>query len=115
MSKDFPIPVVVLRKEFSQIRGRSHAATRQEFLQACQAYLKEYKLPETPDNWVHAAKTCRIHCRRCDGTGMFITGMSNGQPIGPGGPCYRCNGKGWQNDADARRNFGADMHQKVIL
>lgn len=114
MSKDFPIPVAVLRKEFIQVRGRSHASTHQEFKLACQEYLIAHKLSETPDNWVRAAKGCHIPCRRCSRTGRFITGVANGQPIGPGGPCYRCSGKGYQTDEDARRNFGADQHQKAI-
>jgi hypothetical protein len=37
-------------------------------------------------------------CERCAGTGMFITGSVNGQPVGPGGPCFRCAGKGRQSD-----------------
>jgi hypothetical protein len=32
-------------------------------------------------------------CRRCAGTGKFITHTVNGQPKGPGGDCFRCNGK----------------------
>lgn len=35
-------------------------------------------------------------CRRCCGTGQFITGMVNGKPTGPGGICFRCEGKGRQ-------------------
>lgn len=37
-------------------------------------------------------------CRKCMGTGMFITMLENDQPKGPGGPCYACNGKGRQSD-----------------
>lgn len=47
-------------------------------------------------------------CRRCAGTGKFITGTLNGQPTGPGGICFRCGGKGVQTEADARRNYGYD-------
>ena len=36
-------------------------------------------------------------CGRCAGTGRFITGMMNGVPTGPGGPCFRCSGKGSQS------------------
>jgi hypothetical protein len=37
-------------------------------------------------------------CSRCAGTGLFITGMENGRPTGPGGICFRCEGKGRQSD-----------------
>jgi hypothetical protein len=37
-------------------------------------------------------------CRRCVGTGQFITGTVNGVPTGPGGICFRCAGKGRQDD-----------------
>ena len=43
-------------------------------------------------------------CRRCAQTGQFITGTVNGKPRGPGGPCYRCNGKGYHDRADRKRN-----------
>lgn len=47
-------------------------------------------------------------CRRCAGTGAFITYVENGVPKGPGGPCFRCNGKGYQTEDDRRRNWGYD-------
>lgn len=47
-----------------------------------------------------------IWCGRCAGTGAFITGMENGVPVGPGGSCFRCNGKGHHTRADRRRNWG---------
>jgi hypothetical protein len=47
-------------------------------------------------------------CKRCAGTGQFITYVENGVPKGPGGPCFRCNGKGIQTVADHRRNYGYD-------
>lgn len=36
-------------------------------------------------------------CGRCAGTGQFITGVVNGKPTGPGGICFRCEGKGTQS------------------
>jgi len=47
-------------------------------------------------------------CARCAGTGKFITYVENGVPKGPGGPCFRCAGKGVITDADRRRNWGYD-------
>lgn len=43
-------------------------------------------------------------CRRCAGTGQFITMVLNGRPTGPGGECFRCNGKGYQSARDEQRN-----------
>ncbi len=48
-------------------------------------------------------------CRRCAGTGQFITYVENGVPKGPGGICFRCGGKGVQTEDDQRRNWGYDM------
>ncbi len=64
----------------------------------------------TPQQFVAVARGLRFTCRRCAGTGAFITYVENGVPKGPGGACFRCNGKGSQNDADTRRNFGHGMH-----
>lgn len=49
-------------------------------------------------------------CRRCAGTGEFVTMVVNGVPTGPGGLCYRCRGKGWQTNDDRRRNRAYDMY-----
>lgn len=49
-------------------------------------------------------------CERCSGTGQFITMSLNGKPTGPGGICFRCEGKGYQTEADKRRNWGYDNH-----
>lgn len=43
-------------------------------------------------------------CRRCAGTGQFITRVENGVPTGPGGICFRCGGKGYQTVKDSTRN-----------
>jgi hypothetical protein len=47
-------------------------------------------------------------CGRCAHTGLFITGTENGKPYGPGGHCFRCNGKGYHTHADRKRNWGYD-------
>ena len=51
-----------------------------------------------------------FHCGRCAGTGAFITGSLNGKPTGPGGICFRCEGKGRHTAADRKRNHYHDMH-----
>ena len=50
-----------------------------------------------------------FHCGRCAGTGQFITYVENGKPRGPGGICFRCEGKGRHNRADRKRNFWHDV------
>jgi hypothetical protein len=51
-----------------------------------------------------------VKCRRCAGTGQFITYVENGVPKGPGGICFRCNGNGLISEADRRRNYGYDNY-----
>lgn len=58
----------------------------------------------SPSQYVAAITTVRLPCRRCCGTGRFVTGTLNGQPTGPGGDCYRCGGRGSQDAADGARN-----------
>jgi hypothetical protein len=55
----------------------------------------------------------KARCARCAGTGRFITYVENGVPKGPGGPCYRCNGKGVQTVEDHRRNYGHDNYAPI--
>lgn len=96
-----------LRAEYRTIRARSHAHFA-EFNAIVREHLGAKADAATPEQWVAAAKAARIPCRRCCGTGDFITMTENGVPKGPGGVCYRCAGKGWQDDADSVRNAVAD-------
>lgn len=63
----------------------------------------------TPRDWVNAAKRVAWPCKRCASTGRYITYVENGQPRGPGGPCFRCDGKGKQTPEDAHRNHWHDV------
>lgn len=63
---------------------------------------------DTPKHWINAAHSVKVPCRRCAQTGRFITMVENGNPKGPGGICFRCEGKGYQTEEDARRNWGYD-------
>jgi hypothetical protein len=58
----------------------------------------------TPEQWCEAAERARLPCRRCAGTGRYVTMVLNGQPTGPGGECFRCGGRGTQDAADGHRN-----------
>ncbi len=49
-------------------------------------------------------------CERCSGTGRFVRGTLNGRPAGPGGECFRCLGKGYQDESDRTRNAAFDRH-----
>lgn len=67
-----------------------------------------------PKGWVELIERIAFPCRRCVGTGAFITGTLNGVPTGPGGDCFRCGGKGKQNAADGHRNacFDSDGYYR---
>ncbi len=107
------------REEYRRIRARAwQCAEKSEFDAKVSesvglGFGTEEGSVERARKWVLAARVARFTCRRCGGTGRFITGSLNGELVGPGGPCYRCEGKGWQDDSDARRNYGADIHQRV--
>ena len=52
----------------------------------------------------------------CSGTGRFYSGgaVVNGTYTGTLGTCYRCEGKGWQSEADRKRNAYYDNHVRRI-
>lgn len=104
-----------LRREYRGIRNRSGQSPA-VFNAAVELKLLALNAdPETatPKQWLRAAKLVHFRCGRCAGTGAYITGTVNGVPTGPGGICYRCEGKGFQTDADRRRNFGYDNYAIV--
>jgi hypothetical protein len=107
------------RQEYSRIRSRSHADSVSAFDAEVKRYLAA-KLGDaskaTPAQWVKAARNSRFKCRECCGTGLFITMIVNGRPKSPNGEMhFRCEGKGWRNDGDERRNYGYDMHRPIYL
>lgn len=97
--------LTAMRHEYAE--RRAHAAydncTRVQFDEAVRALLPENE-DATPAQWLAATDAVRFPCRRCAGTGSFITGTLNGVPTGPGGPCFRCEGRGTQGWASGRRN-----------
>lgn len=101
-----------LRAEYRAIRSRAEVGNAE--FDAGAAEIAKPRLVDglneegTARVWVWAARRVTFTCRRCMGSGQFTTGTLNGRPTGPGGDCYRCGGKGVQNDADHRRNYGAD-------
>jgi len=105
--------VMKIKRAYHRVQKRSLAKTPAEFNAAVASRLLDHNIsPEeaTPEQWLTAAKRVGFKCARCAGTGQFITMVENGKPKGPGGICYRCDGKGWQNDQDRRRNYGYDNY-----
>lgn len=103
-----------LRQEYMRIFRRSHCDDPAKFKAAVMAYLAHRGVDEpSPQDYVDAARRVQFTCRRCAGTGAFVTMVLNGRPTGPGGICFRCGGKGHRNDQDERRNWGYDIHQPV--
>lgn len=113
--------VAYYRGEYKSIRARAVNSTdvevtTQQFDAAVRALLQDTiaeGVEPRPESWVHAAKRVSFRCRRCAGTGKFITHVENGKPCGPGGHCFRCQATGRVNDADQRRNYGYDLHRAV--
>lgn len=108
-----------MRREYAARRAHAcyNNAARAAFDAACRAIVGE---GATPEQWLAATDRATFRCGRCAGTGRFITGLHNGQPTGPGGPCFRCEGRGWQSWQDGRRNayynarsFGRAAHAMV--
>ena len=66
-------------------------------------------LDPEPRDYVRAALAIGWKCPRCGGTGQYVTMVLNGKPSGPGGICYRCEGKGYQKAKDNHRNYWYDV------
>lgn len=97
------------RMIYAKIQARSEARGVAEFNAAVLSKLNGLPLVLVPPTfWVSVAGTVGFPCRRCAGTGQFITYVENNRPKGPGGICYRCEGKGWQDDGDVMRNLTFD-------
>jgi hypothetical protein len=58
----------------------------------------------------HKSVDGNFGCGRCGTTGRFITFVENNVPKGPGGICFRCEGKGYHTRADRARNLCHDEH-----
>jgi hypothetical protein len=54
---------------------------------------------------INVPADCKL-CYKCDGSGLYHSGgaVVNGVFTGKTGPCYACQGKGYQTQADAQRN-----------
>lgn len=95
-----------LRNEYKNIARRSLAGSISEFNAAVAALN-----PQLPEEYLAAARKVEFWCGACAGTGKFVKSVDeNGIPhCVNNSVCFRCAGKGAQNDADRRRNFGYDQ------
>ena len=99
-----------LRAEYKRIRGLFVSGSSLEPKQFDALVREAAGDNPTPERWVNVARGMKVKCGRCAGTGKFITMVVNNKPTGPGGICFRCEGKGYQTEADARRNWGYDRY-----
>lgn len=102
------------RQEYARIRGLFYSGSgifTADFDSAVKAKIEDQASPE---KWVETAKTMSITCGRCSGTGKYVTMVVNGKPTGPGGDCFRCEGKGTQTYSDALRNWGYDRYGRKV-
>lgn len=90
-----------LRYLYKHIRQRSLAKSNAHFDAAVKQLLESRNLEPTPTNWVLMAREVAFPCPACD-KGIYQNGSE----------CYRCEGKGVQNDEDVRRNFGYDARRR---
>lgn len=59
----------------------------------------------TPSYWIAAARRAMFGCSRCYMTGQYKSPIASGI-------CFRCEGKGFQNDTDVMRNRAYDAHAR---
>lgn len=114
---DRPLDIVALRKEFATLmRNAGISATKEEWMDAVKKEamkLSGGKEP-SPEMWVVAANNAVTTCTRCKGTGIVFIGR-----IQKPDKCFRCEGKGVQNQDDYRRNWGHgkwrdDLEQRTL-
>lgn len=101
------------RQEFRRLQQNAAAsigvaAWRVEVDKLVKAIAK--KSVPTPEQWLEAAQKATVPCDRCNGTGQYAWGGSiNGKPVHTG-QCFRCTGKGRQDQEDFCRNMVYDRH-----
>jgi hypothetical protein len=109
------VDVSALRAEFAQLqRNAEHVVLRAVWRSAVEALLPKRKSRRNPSHWVKAARAAQVTCPSCGGSGMYYWGACVNGVMTHSGPCYRCNGTGKQGQEDFRRNWGYDMHRKVV-
>lgn len=107
-----------MRAEFKKLaRNATYAVAYDIWFAAVKALLVKRGIePDkaSAEEWLAAAKDAETRCAICKGTGRYCWGACVNGVMSKSGPCYRCNSKGTQGQADYRRNFGYDNHRRVI-
>jgi hypothetical protein len=109
-----------LRRQYAKLRRNAlYGATREAWNHAVTTLAlrraKKAGLVEpTAEIWVASARDAVVECEYCGGSGRYSWGpVTNGKPAHTG-DCYRCTGKGVQDQEDFTRNWAYDRHRKVI-
>lgn len=87
-------------------------ATKTEINDAVRAFLANHGISSpVPADFLDAIEQVSCTCGRCGGTGRYVRGTENGRPMFGEGECFRCQGKGRQDLADAFRNRAYDAYR----
>lgn len=76
------------------------------------AYVQERRERERLERVAHVTRH-QEKCERCRGTGVYGWGASVNGKMEHSGPCFRCEGKGFQTAEDERRNDYYDNHRTL--
>ena len=102
-----------LRSEFAYLmRNSGQSAMRSEWLAEVEKVAVKLAGNDSPEpmEYVEAARIATTKCDKCGGRGEYYWGGStNGKPKHTG-VCFRCEGKGRQNQDDFKRNYGHDLY-----
>lgn len=66
----------------------------------------------SPQDWVTAAERATTKCDACV-NGVYSWGAQVNGRMTHSGPCFRCQGKGRQGQADYTRNRHYDSHRRI--
>jgi hypothetical protein len=104
----------VLRKKYADCQAKGQYNAGDKWDEAVKAYAaKHYGQNPTPEQWVEAAEKATTKCDHCT-NGTYYWGASVNGKMTNAAPCYRCQGKGHQNQADYGRNRCYDSHRRVV-
>lgn len=97
-------------------RNALYSCTAAEWLKAVEGLAARRTKGRKPtfEEFVQAAKDATVTCEACNGSGTYYWGACVNGKMTHSGPCFRCNGKGQQGQADFRRNWAYDQHRRVI-
>lgn len=104
-----------MRRRYVDLRSRSGVLPKIFDAEAEKIARKLYRGPDheeyrepvdlSPENWFNAAHVIVVGpCNKCGGTGITRSGRMYENEEGIIPMCFACRGKGWQSEADRRRN-----------